>query len=130
MASGDVTEEYDNRERYTPICGLTLEIVVADGTSEKEEELDALDHTCMNCMLMDIYFKLPVLVTPHKKARLELLTEQGDEIFSTSDLDAQSVGSYPIHRIERCLRGKSMVKIVCDANVSGAKTFKIEIRGI
>jgi hypothetical protein len=53
MASGDITDEYDNRHRYTPVCGLTLEIVVADGTSEKEEVLDEAVHTCMNCLLTD-----------------------------------------------------------------------------
>ena len=75
MASGDITKEQDERLSGTagskPACGLTLEIIVADGTSEKEEEIDEAIHSCMNCHLNDIYFEAPALATAAKTAKLE-----------------------------------------------------------
>ena len=130
MASGDITKEYDNRHRYTPVCGLTLEIVVANGTSEKEEELDAKDHTCMNCHLNDIYFEAPALITAGKTAKLELYDERNNVIYSTSDLDATSAFKQPAHSLNRELMGKTAFKVICDDNVTGAKTFHIGIRGL
>lgn len=129
MASGDITDEYDNRHRYTPVCGLTLEIVVADGTSEKEEVLDEAVHTCMNCLLTDFYLEAPAIATAAKTVRLELLTERDNEIFSTGDLDATSAADHERHT-QRGLRDKTALKIICDDNVTGAKTFYIELRGL
>lgn len=129
MASGDVTDEYDNRARLTPVCGLTLEIVVAGGTSEKEEELNSLVHTCMNCLLTDIYLEAPAIATVSKEIKLELLTERDNVIYSTGDLDATNAVDHPIH-LQRGMRGKTAFKITCDANVTGAKTFYIEVRGV
>ena len=129
MASGDVTDEYDNRARLTPVCGLTLELVVATGTSEKEEILDAADHTCMNCLLTDLYLEAPAIATVSKEIKLELLTERDNVIYSTGDLDATNAVDHPIH-LQRGMRGKTAFKITCDANVTGAKTFYIEVRGV
>jgi len=129
MTSGDITDEYDNRHRYTPICGLTLEIVVATGTSEKEEVLDAADHTCMNCLLTDLYLEAPAIATVGKTVRLELQTERDNEIYSTGDVDATSAVDIARHT-QRGLKDKTAVKILCDANVTGAKAFHIEFRGL
>lgn len=135
MASGDISWEYDKRlvaggEAPKPICGLTLEIVVADGTSEKEEVLDEADHSCMNCHLNDIYFEAPALATLGKTAKLELYTERDNVIYSTGDLDATSATDHPIHNLQRGLVDKTAIKVICDANVTGAKTFHIEMRGL
>lgn len=130
MTSGDITKEYDNRHRYTPVCGLTLEIVIANGTSEKEEELDAKVHTCLNCHLNDVYFEAPALATAAKTAKLELYDERNNVIYSTGDLDATSAFKQPAHNINRLLMGKTAFKVICDDNVTGAKTFHIGVRGL
>jgi hypothetical protein len=133
MASGDITEEVDERlsstQGYKPICGLVLEIVVADGTSEKEEVLDEADHTCMNCLLTDLYLEAPAIATAGKTVRLELQTERDNEIFTTGDLDATSATDHASHT-QRGLRDKTAFKMICDDNVTGAKTFYVEIRGL
>ena len=133
MASGDITDEYDERLSGTngakPVCGLTLEIVVANGTSEKEEVLDEADHTCMNCLLTGLYVEMPAIATGTKVARLELQTERDNEIYSTGDVDATSAVDVARHT-QRGLRDKTAFKIICNANVSGAKTFYIELRGL
>lgn len=133
MASGDITDEYDERKSSLncakPVCGLTLEIIVADGTSEKEEVLDEADHKCMNCLLTDIYLEAPAIATAAKTVRLELLTERNNEIFSTGDLDATSAVDHSRHT-QRSLKDKTAFKIICDDNVAGAKTFHVEVRGL
>jgi hypothetical protein len=129
MASGDITDEYDDRSRLTPVCGLTLEIVVANGTSEKEEVLDEAVNTCMNCLLTDLYLEAPAIATAGKTVRLELQTERNNEIFSTGDVDATSAVDIARHT-QRGLRDKTAFKVICDANVTGAKTFYVELRGL
>lgn len=132
MASGDVTEEQDERLSGThgakPVCGLTLEIVVAINTSEKEESLSEVDHKCMNCLLTGIYFNAPLLVTADKTVRLELKTGV-DEIYKTGDLDATSAANHARHT-QRALMGTTKIKVVCDHDVGSAKTFKVKLRGI
>ena len=133
MASGDITDEYDSRRSCVgserPVCGLTLEIVVAGGTSEKEEVLDASVHSCMNCLLTDLYLEAPAIATSAKTVRLELQTERNNEIYSTGDLDATSATDHDRHT-QRSLKDKTALKIICDANVAGAKTFYVELRGL
>jgi len=133
MASGDITDEIDERLSGSvgakPVCGLTLEIVVGDGTSEKEEVLDEANYSCMNCLLTDLYLEAPAIATANKTVRLELQTERDNEIYLTGDLDATSAVDHPIH-LQRGLNGKTAFKIVCDANVAGAKTFYVEFRGL
>ena len=132
MASGDITEEYDNRlsgPSAKPVCGLTLEIVVADGTSEKEEVLDDADHSCVNCLLTGLYVEAPAIATANKLVRLELQTERNNEIYSTGDIDATSAVDIARHTL-RGLKDKTAFKIVCDDNVTGAKTFYVELRGL
>lgn len=132
MASGDVTEEQDERLSGThgakPVCGLTLEIVVANGTSEKEESLSEADHKCMNCLLTGIYFNAPAIATAEKTVRLELKTGV-DEIYNTGDLDATSAANHARHT-QRALMGTTKIKVICDNNVTGAKTFKVKTRGL
>lgn len=133
MASGDITDEYDERLSATdgekPVCGLTLEIVVANGTSEKEEVLDEAVHSCMNCLLTDFYVEAPAIATSGKTVRLELQTERNNEIYSTGDVDATSAVDIARHT-QRSLKDKTAFKIICDDNVTGAKTFYVEIRGL
>lgn len=133
MGSGDITDEYDDRlggsNGAKPVCGLTLEIVVADGASEKEEVLDEVEHSCMNCLLTDLYFEAPAIATADKTVRLELQTERNNEIFSTGDLDATSATDHERHT-QRGLRGKTALKVICDDNVAGAKTFHVELGGL
>ena len=134
MASGNITHEYDERLSGTggskPVCGLTLEIVVADGTSEKEEVLDEVIHKCMNCHLKDVYFEAPAIATALKTAKLEFYDVRDNTIYSTGDLDATSAFKQPAHNLDRELMGKTAIKVICDANVTGAKTFHIGIRGL
>ena len=133
MASGDITDEYDERLSGTngvkPVCGLTLEIIVAGGTSEKEEVLDESLHSCMNCLLTDLYLEAPAIATASKTVRLELQTERDNEIYSTGDVDATSAVDVERHT-QRGLRGKTAFKVICDDNVTGAKTFYVELRGL
>ena len=132
MASGDITDEYDGRLSTVaalPVCGLTLEIVVADGTSEKEEVLDEAVHSCMNCLLTDLYVEAPAIATAGKTVRLELQTERDNEIYSTGDVDATSAVDIARHT-QRSLKDKTAFKIICDDNVTGAKTFYVEFRGL
>jgi hypothetical protein len=133
MATGNITDEYDERKSSLncakPICGLTLEIIVADGTSEKEEVLDEALHPCMNCLLTDLYLEAPAIATAGKTVRLELQTERNNEIFSTGDLDATSAVDHSRHT-QRGLRGETAFKIICDDNVTGAKTFYMQFRGL
>jgi len=133
MASGDITDEYDERKSALnvskPVCGLTLEIVVADGTSEKEEVLDEVDHPCMNCLLTAFYWEIPAIATAGKTVRLELKTERNNEIYSTGDIDATSAVDVARHT-QRSLKDKTGVMLICDDNVTGAKTFFVEFRGL
>lgn len=129
MASGDITLEFDKRHRHTPVCGLTLEVVIANASSEKEEHLDADEHTCMNCVLTDIYLQAPAIGTVGKTIKLELLNEDGVAMYSTGDLDATGATDHPIH-LQRSLMGTTTVNITTDAVVTGAKTFYLGLRGI
>ena len=133
MASGDITDEYDERKSALnvskPVCGLTLEIVVADGMSEKEEVLDEVDHPCVDCLLTDVYIEMPAIATAGKTARLEIQTERNNEIYSTGDIDVTSAVDVARHT-QRSLKDKTAFKIICDDNVTGAKTFYVELRGL
>jgi len=133
MASGDITNEYDERKSALnvskPVCGLTLEIVVAINTSEKEVVLDAEIHPCMNCLLTDFYWEIPAIATAGKTVRLELKTERNIEIYSTGDIDATSAVDIGRHT-QRSLRDKTGVMLICDDNVTSAKTFYVEFRGL
>jgi hypothetical protein len=133
MATGAVTGEYDERASYPdskPTCGLTLEIVVASGTKTKEEELDAAVRSCMNCLLTDLYLEAPQLATADKTVQLQLLTERNNEIFDSGAKDATSATDYTLNcGLERGLVGKTAFVITCDHNVTGDKTFYVELRG-
>ena len=133
MASGNITGEFDNRLSGTngskPVCGLTLEIVVVEGQSEREEELDEADHTCMNCVLTDMYLEAPALVTAGKTIQLDLVNERGVVMYSTGALDAISATDHPIH-LQRSLMGVTTMHITTDAGVTADRTLYLGLRGV
>lgn len=132
MASGDITKEYDERAlkgSLKPICGITLEIVVASGTSEKTEELDEELHPCMNCLLIDLYIKAPAIVTGiGNKFKLEI-NESDDDIYPSGFLNATNATRHPIH-LQRGLKGKTELKLTTDGDVNENETFMIKLVGM
>lgn len=133
MTSGNITGDFDDRLSGTkglkPVCGLTLEIVVASGQSEKEEELDEADHTCMNCILTDMYLQAPALLTAGKTIQLDLLNERGAVMYSTGALDATSAHDHPIH-LQRSLMGVTTVNITTDTGVTTDRALYLGLRGV
>lgn len=127
MTSGDITVKCFNRlsgvEGLKPICGLTLEIVVASGTSTKTETIDE------NFQLTDMYLEAPAIVTGvANKFTLGVYTARGNLIYETADIDATAATSTPIH-IERGLIGTTSFLISCDGNVNADETFMVELVG-
>lgn len=133
MTSGNITGEFDDRLSGTkglkPVCGLTLEIVVVSGQSEREEELDEVNHSCMNCILTDMYLQAPALLTTGKTIQLDLLNERGAVMYSTGALDATSATDHPIH-LQRSLMGVTTVNITTDASVTTDRTLYLGLRGV
>lgn len=128
MASGDITEEYDERLSGTagskPISGFKLEIVVANGTSTKEGDV------LKNMLLSDLYFNVPAIVTSvDNKAKLELLDEDDNVIYSTGDLAAAVATKYPIH-LQRAIMNTTTFKVTTDGNVNADETFYVTVRGV
>ena len=81
MASGDI-EEYDRRnvkEQGNQIATFVLEIIVANGTSEKKEELPE------NFLESDAYLEAPNLSQGSHKVKLEQLTRRQNVIYCTGD---------------------------------------------
>lgn len=136
MATGDITDEYDERKSSRncakPICGMTLELVIPDGASTVEVVVDEIDHPCMNCLLVDCYLEFPELATAGKTVKLEILTERNNACFATAELDASSAGAAEYHwsDLQRGLKDKTAIKMTADAIVTGAKTFYVELRGV
>ena len=82
MASGDITNEFDNRIRQPsrqPIASRTIEIIIANGTSAKEEELS------VNTLESDAYLEAPNLSQGSHKVKLEQLTQRQNVIYCTGD---------------------------------------------
>lgn len=128
MASGDITKEHDERlsgtEGSKPIAGFKLEIVVASGASTKEEDV------LKNMLLSDLYFNVPAIVTGvANKAKLELLDEDDNVIYSTGDLAATAATKYPIH-LQRGIMGTTTFKVTTDGNVNANETFYVTVRGM
>jgi len=111
------------------IQGTTIEVIVADGTSEKEEYLTT-SHLCSNMLLDTLYFEVMQLATAGKTAKLELINERGNMIYCTGDLDASTAKTYSGFQLERGLMGQTTLKVTTDANVTGDKTFNVEMRGL
>ena len=127
MTSGDITAKCFDRlsgvDGLKPICGLTLEIVVASGGSCKTETIDE------NFQLIDMYLEAPAIVTGvANKFTLSVYTTRGNVIYETADIDATSATSTPIH-IERGLVGTTSFLIDCDGNVNADETFMVELVG-
>jgi len=124
MGSGDITKTEAGVRAGDSIAGFVLEIVVANGTSEKTEEVS------YNLLLTDLYIEAPAIVTGvANKFKLELLTERDNVIYSTGFLDATTATDHPIH-LQRGLRSKTKFKITCDGNVNANETFMIEVIGM
>ena len=128
MASGDITNEFDNRIRQPsrqPVAGSKIEIVVANGTSTKEVNVS------LNGVLFDLYFSVPAIVTGvSNKAKLEWFDEDDHVIYSTGYLAATAATKYPAHELYRLLMGTTTIKITTDGNVGADETFYVTERRI
>lgn len=127
MTTGDITakcfERLSGTDGAKPICGLTLEIVVANGTSVTTETIDE------NFLLTDMYLEGPAIVTGvANKFTLSVYNTRGNIIYETADIDGTSVTSTCVH-LERGLVGVTSFMIDCDGNVGEDETFMIELVG-
>lgn len=141
MATGDITEKEGRKWGYgriEPITKFTLEIVVKDATSEKEENLG------VNMMITDLYMEFPNIgwdgAVDASYAQLDIFSERDNVIYTSGNLDASentetladaSGARYPIHLdAPRALAGDTTAKITTDSDVSGNTTFRIEFFGV
>ena len=129
MASGDLTLVYDERGvgevQKQPITGLKIEIVVASGTSSKEEAV------LINMMLTDLYFNVPAIVTAlANEAKVELFKEDDNVIYSSGNLAATTATKYPAHNLLRGLKNETTIKVTTDGNVDADETFFVILDGI
>lgn len=129
MASGDKTYEVDERGvggvQKQPVAGVKIEIVVASGTSSKTEEIS------LNMVLTDLYFNVPAIVTNvANKAKVELLKEDANVVYSSGDLAATAATKYPAHDMLRGLRNTTSVKVTTDGNVNADETFYVVFDGV
>ena len=107
-----------------PITGFEQEIVVANGTSSKEEDVT------YNMLITDIYLRVPAIVTGvSNEAQLDFFDEDDNVIYSTGMLAATSATKYPIH-LQRAIMGTTSIKITTDGNVNADETFNITVRGM
>jgi len=131
MASGDITDEYDKRKselnESKPVCGLTLEIVIPDGASSKEESIGE------NMLITGIYFWGPQLATGGKTAELILMDNDDNEIYTFGECDFSSATAADRkhgRHTQRGIMGDTTIKVQSDENVTGAKAFKVKLRGL
>lgn len=129
MASGDITFEVDERGvggvQKQPVAGFKLEIVVASGTSSKEEVIRK------NMILTDLYFNVPAIVTGvANEAKVELLKEDDNVIYSSGLLAATTATKYPAHDMLRGLRNETTIKVSTDGNVNADETFYVILDGV
>lgn len=130
MATGDITEKFGAKWGYgreEQITHFTLEMVMAQATSEKEEEFT------INLLLTDLYLEAPDLDPSASTIKLELLSARDNVIYSTGDLDASGNAGdamkHPIH-LQRALQGVTAAKLTADSDISENKTFMIEFFGM
>lgn len=130
MASGDITDKIGAKwdiGKDEQISHFTLEMVMADATSTKEEEF------AINLLLTDLYLEAPDLDPSASTIKLELLTARDNVIYSTGDLDASDNAGdamkHPIH-LQRALCGVTTAKLTADADISENKTFMLEFFGM
>ena len=130
MSSGDITDEYDGRLspiKALPVCGLTLEIVIPDGASSKEETIEE------NMLITGIYFWGPQLATAGKTAELTLMDKDDNEIYTFGECDFSSATAADRkhgRHTQREIMDDTTVKVQSDENVSGAKAFYVKLRGL
>ena len=110
-----------------PVFGTDFDITIASGTSTKTEFIYST-HPAANIFITDLYFEIPTLATPAKTAKLELLTARDNIVFSSGDLDASIARDFRFV-VSTGLKDVTKYKVTTDANVTGAKTFNVEIRG-
>ncbi len=124
MSSGDISNTKAGKRAGETIAGGAIEIVVANGTSEKTEEVT------YNLLLIDLYIEAPAIVTGvENKFKIELLTERDNIIYSSGYLQATEATDYQVH-LQRGLRGITKLKITTDGDVNADETFVIEIIGM
>lgn len=124
MSSGDISGTKAGIHAGEDIAGFVLEMVVANGSSTKTEEVE------FNLLLTDLYIEAPAIVTGvSNKFKLELLTERDNVIYSTGYLVATTAVDHSIHFV-RGVRGKTKVKITTDGDVGADETFMIEAVGV
>jgi len=131
MASGDITLKLDERGvggvQKQPVMGLKLELVIADGTSSKEETIRE------DMLITDLYFWGPQLATAGKTVELSLMDEDDNEIYSFGECDFSSATAADRKHGRHTQRGimkDTTVKVESDENVTGAKTFYVKLRGL
>jgi hypothetical protein len=111
-----------------PVSGTDFNIIIGNGTSTKTEIITAT-HPASNMFITEVYFEVPQLSTAQKTAKIELLTSRDNVIFSSGDLDASSPKSFRFG-ISFGLMNITKYKVSVDGNVTGDKTFNIELRGL
>ena len=120
--------KYSTKGAFGHSAGRNFDVVVADGTSEKEEVMPESDR-CSNIFATDLYLEVPALTTPNKTVKIELLTNRDNVIFCRETIDAATAKKYHFP-CSRALMNVTKYKITTDANVTGNKTFNVELRGI
>ena len=118
MASGDITVNWGERrgQQLYQIAEYKLEIVVANGASEKTEEAD------IHGMIGFVGFSVPELATADKTANLEIDDDEDYSIYAMGAQSAAAAKKYSAH-LQRFAAGKCKFKVTTDNNVTGAKTF-------
>ena len=136
MATGDITEKIGSKwdvGKDEPISKFTLEIVVPQAASSKEEDIG------INIVLTDLYVEMPNVDPSAATAQLDIFSERDNVIYSTGALDAsgntdtlfdgETGKAYPVH-LQRALAGATTAKITCDSDISANKSFKVEFFGM
>jgi hypothetical protein len=131
MATGDITDEYDERLSGTngakPITGFKKELVIANGTSSKEETVDK------NMLITGLYFWGPQLTTAGKTVELLLLDEDDNEIYTFGECDFSSATAADrkhARHTERGIMETTTIKVEADENVNSDRTFYLTVRGL
>jgi hypothetical protein len=131
MATGDITGGYDERLSGTngakPITGFKIELVIASGTSSKEETVDK------NLLITGLYFWGPQLTTAGKTVEILLLDEDDNEIYTFGECDFSSATAADrkhARHTERGIMGTTTIKVEADENVNSDRTFYLTGKGL
>lgn len=131
MSSGDITLEYDERKsslnEAKPITGFKIELVIASGTSTKEETVDK------NMLITGLYFWGPQLTTAGKTVELLLLDEDDNEIYTFGECDFSSATAADrkhARHTERGIMETTTIKVESDENVNSDRAFYVTVKGL